>query len=118
LSDLRAEITALEPHPLLDATLPLPLRVHHAGIHEAIVDVVRVNVKWLETGPIQWSGKLLMMFPPDDMKPGVYTQAQLGYADPQRYTLTITVSAGSASGRRRFIFEPGKPRYTFTALQN
>jgi hypothetical protein len=117
LSDLRAEITSMEPHWPMDAPLPLPLRVHQVGIHEAIVDVVRVNHNWLETGPIQWTGKLLKVSPPDEIKPGAYGQAQLGLAQRQRYTFTITVSAGSSSGSRRFIFEPGKP-YTLTALQD
>lgn len=59
--NLRAEITSMEPHRPLGASLPLPLRVHRAGIHEAIVDVVRVNVNWLDTGPIQWCGKSLVL---------------------------------------------------------
>ena len=117
LSNLRAEITTMEPHLPMGASLPLPLRVHQVGIHEAVVDVVRVNVNWLETGPIQWCGKLLLVSPPDDMKPGSYTQAQVGFGERERYLLTITVAAESLSTSRRFSFEPGKPSYTFMALQ-
>jgi hypothetical protein len=117
LSDLRAEITAMEPHRPMDAPLPLLLRVHQVGIHEAIVDVVRVNVNWLETGPIQWCGKLLLVSPPDDMKPGIYAQAQVGFGERGRYVLTITVAAGGLSANRRFTLEPGKPTYTFMALE-
>lgn len=115
LGNLRAEITAMEPHRPFDASLPLPLRIRHVGIHDAVVDVVRVNVNWLDTGPIQWCGRSLMLHPPDEMPPGGYAEAQTGLAPRERYALTIRVAAGSLSASRKFVLEPGNPSYNFVA---
>jgi hypothetical protein len=115
LDNLRAEITAMEPHRPFDAPLPLPLRIRHVGIHDAVVDVVRVNVNWLDTGPIQWCGRSLMLHPPDEMPPGGYPEAQTGLAPRERYVLTISVSAGSLSASRTFVLEPASPSYNFVA---
>ena len=116
LANLRAEISAIEPSGPLGAALPLSLRIHRVGIHEAIVDVVRVNVNWLDTGPIQWCGKTLLVAPPDDMKPGIYNDAQTGHASRRRYIVKVTVATEQFSASRDFVFEPGKPTFTFVAL--
>jgi hypothetical protein len=108
----------MEPHRPLGASLPLALRIHRASIHEAIVDVARVEINRLDTGPIQWCGLLLVLHPPDTPTRGVaYNDFEAGLAPRERYALTITVAADNLSTSREFILEPGKPRYTFVARQ-
>jgi len=115
LGGLRAEITVMEPRSFTAAPLPLALKVNSVGIHDAVIDVVRVNVNWLETGPIQWCGQSLMLSPPDVMPPGGYDEAQTGLAPLGRYVIKVTVAAGTLSASREFIFEPAKPKFAFMA---
>jgi hypothetical protein len=116
LGDLRAEITAMEPHNTLDASLPIPLRIHRVGIHDAIVDVFRVGSNDLDEGPIQWSGQALFLYPPDPIRLDGKRepQALLGLSPRKRYVLTITVAAGGLSTSRKFTLVPNRPSYEFT----